>query len=272
MYLSFYENLSNYDSVLTSVPSKSNENRKEHFSQIHKVNATVLCHFYNEEYLLPFWLKHHRKMFQHGIMIDYHSTDRSIEIIKKLCPTWEIITSRNGKFKADMVDQEVMSIEEKISGYKIALNVTEFLMASTSFERIDDNKCFRIESYIIIPGTHIEPKDEIEFISQIDKLAYQTERGYRTIHSYPNGKYALGRHSSFHTTEEIASLFIVWCGFYPWNEYTIKRKLQIKDKIPDSDKTAGFGHQHLLDKYQMEQEIKSLKERNQISLLDLYIT
>ncbi len=268
MYLS-YDNLTDYGSVF--LDSKSNENKKEHYSPINKVNATVLCHFYNEEYLLPFWLKHHRKMFQHGIMIDYHSTDNSREIIKKLCPTWEIITSRNEKFQAYSVDQEVMNIEEKISGYKIALNVTEFLIATKPFERIDDNKCFCIESYIIIPeSTHIEPKDEIEFISQIDKLAYQTERGYRALHSYPNGNYSLGRHSSFHTTEEIASLFIVWCGFYPWNEYTIKRKLQIKDKIPESDKIDGLGFQHLWDKNRMEQELNSLNDRKQIRLLDLY--
>ena len=43
---------------------------------------TVLCHFYNEEWILPFWLKHHREIFDHGIMIDYNSTDRSVEIIR----------------------------------------------------------------------------------------------------------------------------------------------------------------------------------------------
>lgn len=269
MYLSFYENLSNYDSVLTSASSNSNKDKKEYFSQINKVNATVLCHFYNEEYLLPFWLKHHRKMFQHGIMIDYHSTDNSREIIKTLCPTWEIITSRNEKFKADSVDQEVMSIEEKIKGYKIALNVTEFLMVSKPFERIDDNKCFGIESYTILPEeTFTDPKDEIHFISQIDKLT--TGRGTRMLHSYLNGQYDIGRHNSFHPSEDISSLFIVWCGYYPWNDYTIKRKLQIKDKIPESDKIAGLGFQHLWTKNQMEEQIKSLKEKNQIRLLDLY--
>jgi hypothetical protein len=32
---------------------------------------TVISHIFNEEYLLPFWLEHHRTIFDHGIIIDY---------------------------------------------------------------------------------------------------------------------------------------------------------------------------------------------------------
>ena len=38
--------------------------------------------FYNEEYLLPWWLAHHTKLFDHGILINKGSTDRSVEICK----------------------------------------------------------------------------------------------------------------------------------------------------------------------------------------------
>jgi len=72
---------------------------------------TVICHFYNEEFLLPWWLNHHRSIFDHGIMINYHSTDRSVEIIRELCPTWEIRYSRNIDFHAEKIDLEVMDYE-----------------------------------------------------------------------------------------------------------------------------------------------------------------
>lgn len=49
---------------------------------------TVLCHFYNEEYLLPWWLKHHRSMFDHGALIDHGSTDNSLDICRQLVPEW----------------------------------------------------------------------------------------------------------------------------------------------------------------------------------------
>jgi len=35
----------------------------------------LFSHIYNEEYLLPFWLKHHKKIFDHGVIIDNFSTD-----------------------------------------------------------------------------------------------------------------------------------------------------------------------------------------------------
>jgi FkbM family methyltransferase len=39
--------------------------------------TTLIGHFRNEEYLLPWWLRHHVPMFDHGVLIDYSSTDAS---------------------------------------------------------------------------------------------------------------------------------------------------------------------------------------------------
>ena len=47
------------------------------------MKLTVISGIYNEEYLLPFWLEHHRKIFDHGVIVDWHSTDRSLEIIRE---------------------------------------------------------------------------------------------------------------------------------------------------------------------------------------------
>ena len=71
---------------------------------------TIISHFYNEEYLLPWWLNHHKDMFDHGIMIDYDSTDNSVEIIKSICPKWTIVKSRNRFFQAKDIDSEVEDI------------------------------------------------------------------------------------------------------------------------------------------------------------------
>ena len=106
---------------------------------------TLISHIFNEEYLLPFWLEYHKNIFEHGIIIDYYSTDRSIEIIRKYCPTWEIITTRNinkdgsPNFKAEDVDLEVMDIESRISGFRICLNTTEFLFLTKPKEEIKYN-------------------------------------------------------------------------------------------------------------------------------------
>ena len=89
----------------------------------------VISHFFNEEYLLPYWLKHHREIFDHGILIDYHSTDRSVDICKELVPDWEIVTSEHQVFSAIMCDFEVMQHEKRYpDAWKLALNTSEFLV------------------------------------------------------------------------------------------------------------------------------------------------
>src|SRR5207247_662034 len=89
---------------------------------------TLISHFWNEEFLFPYWLRHHYAMFDRGVLIDYASTDRSRQIIQELAPAWEIRPSANKWFDARDVDEEVMAIEREFDGWKIVLNTTEFLL------------------------------------------------------------------------------------------------------------------------------------------------
>ena len=106
---------------------------------------TVICHFYNESYLLPFWLKHHKKIFDNGIMINYQSTDDSVKIINEICPDWKIIDTKNDFFGAEAIDREVESIESSIDGWKICLNITEFILGD--FSKLDTY----IDNSLLIP-------------------------------------------------------------------------------------------------------------------------
>lgn len=60
-----------------------------------EITKTIISHFYNEEYLLPWWLMHHTKIFDHGILINRGSTDRSVEICKLFAPNWEVRDSKS---------------------------------------------------------------------------------------------------------------------------------------------------------------------------------
>jgi len=55
-----------------------------------KMKLTLISHFYNEEFLLPYWLSYHSKIFDHGILVNYRSTDDSVQMIRELTPDWEI--------------------------------------------------------------------------------------------------------------------------------------------------------------------------------------
>jgi len=243
-------------------------------------------HFYNEAYLLPWWLKHHYSIFDHGILIDYNSTDNSVEICKKLAPNWKIIPSRNTFFEAKAVDLEVMDIEKEINGWKIALNVTEFFVCRdinffvNYLEQLGVSTC-AIRGAVIVdpPNTYSTPP------SSGLSLVAQRQHGYfedryaeghisnlsrsRIFHRMKDGAYHPGRHQTNHPTlVHPKGATLNWFAFSPWSNEFINRKLQIKTKIPSSDRDAGRGIQHFVGRQDLEDKLLSEAAKASDLMLD----
>ena len=191
--------------------------------------------------MLPFWLAHHKTIFDHGIIIDYRSTDQSVAIVKSICPEWTIQTSRNERFEAAAVDLEVMEIERSLTGIKMALNVTEFLFVqrplATYFDSIESRVCFRLEALTPISSAvrDSEPLSVEELFAGIEKVVPGQRMGHRFIHNYLDGQYTVGRHTSGLESRQMPDATLLWFGFYPWTDRIIQRKLQIGTQIPASD-------------------------------------
>jgi hypothetical protein len=223
-------------------------------------NTTVIIHVFNEEYLLPFWLHHHKDLFDHGILIDYNSTDTSVDLCRQICPHWTILTTKNKDFNATRVDEEVMSIESQLNGIKLVLNVTEFLILETPFkqlfkEYVNQPVAFRIPVNTPYSLCEYRPKNHIELMKHLldSHVSFHQDRHNRFVHSYIHGNYILGRHRTNHDSIPVKDAHILWMGFYPLNESLLKRKLQIKQNIPEYDRVRSYGIQHLLEKEQMLQ-------------------
>lgn len=215
--------------------------------------TTIISHIYNEEYLLPFWLNHHKNMFDHGIIIDYRSTDNSVSIIKEICPSWEIITTRNSCFRASDVDNEVIDIENNIEGIKIVLNTTEFLFSSKPIHDLFSNNLisYGIIAYTPYSINEYNPLNNKDIYNNLlnSDIKYHYDRpGIRQIHNLKNGHYDLGRHNTNNPLINTDDMHIIWLGFFPFNQQLINRKLQIKNNIPDDDIQNRLGFQHLYDK------------------------
>jgi UDP-glucose 4-epimerase len=212
---------------------------------------TLLTNVFNEEYLLPFWLNHHKDLFDDIIIIDYNSTDRSMEICKKICPTCKIIKTRNAYFDAEKIDKEFMDIENEIEGIKIVLNTTEFLFCLKPIRDMFSN----ITTSISYGLTAVSPyskktynvNNNYELFSNLlnDDIFYHNDRYTRQLHNYPNGNYHVGRHYTNNNSVSSEDAYIVWFGFYPMNKNLMARKLQIQQNIPQRDKDLGLGFQHL---------------------------
>jgi hypothetical protein len=218
------------------------------------MNKTLISHFFNEEYLLPWWCEYHKKIFDQALLINYNSTDRSVEIIKDICPKWQIVNSINHEFDAQKIDFEVMSYESKFEGWKASLNTTEFLVGD--FSLLDD----QVDKTIFVPSTvmvDVEPNtkptydkpliQQKQFGIRYDEID-STIRRPRCIHNKHSYQYTIGRHEDSYTT---TNLHILWYGWSPFNEQQIKRKLQIQTRIPDSDKMRGLGTQHITNEQKL---------------------
>lgn len=211
---------------------------------------TVITHFYNEEYLLPRWLEHHKKYFDFGICIDYASTDRSVEIIRDICPNWQIFPSSNPYFDAASCDREIEFFEKQLPGWRIALTVTEFLVGNVDKLFVDTNA--RMQWYI--PGirfTEWNPHGQLDSRPLWEQLTkgvhYNTDplgHQCRSLHNFSDIKYTTGRHFLPHNTEDACIFHYAHCIV---GEPMVERRLQIQNKIPVEDKIRNLGAHHFYD-------------------------
>jgi hypothetical protein len=224
--------------------------------------------------LLPYWLKHHKKYFDHGIIIDYNSTDRSIEIVKEICPTWEIHTTKNEYFYAPDVEPEILEYEKNIDGWRVVLNTTEFLFGYyDKLNQINENSLILIGSHTMVDNVETEFKEINENIFKERCNGISMFKNPKIIHWRSFQNYLIdypsitgpGRHWGTPTTTDTVGItfdfalenqskdfFILWYGFSPFNEKLIKRKLQIQTKThPNGQWTGGhvITEQELLTLY-----------------------
>lgn len=216
---------------------------------------TLISHFWNEEFLLPYWLWHHYPLFDHGVLLDYASTDRSAAIARALAPGWEVRPSVNAWFDARDVDAEVMAVERSVGGWKVVLNTTEFLLCPdlAGYVHRLDEECPGAAGVWPFDLTMVDRWEEREDgVSELP-LYFQKCWGYhsqggrsRLLHRLPDGGYAAGRHSSNRVGKQLdGRLFLLWFGWCPMR-HVRQRKLQIQQRISQRDRNEGLGRHHLV--------------------------
>ncbi len=251
---------------------------------------TVICHFRNEEFFLNWWLPHHTRIFDHGVMIDYASTDQSRALCERFAPSWAYVPSRNHDFDAQSCDAEVMDIESEITGWKIALNATEFLWPPdlSSVIRLAGPDTMVIEARgavmvdpLPLVGRDLDPRvplvDQCQWGFFEDEAPPPWQGGAlwrsRILHRAARGDYTPGRHGSHLPDERTrdVGLHVLWFGFSPWCRQTMNRRLAIQENIPEADRRAGRGFQHLVTEAKAHGMYASIfrNARNLQSELDL---
>jgi hypothetical protein len=215
--------------------------------------------------LLPYFIQHHSTLFDEAILIDYQSTDNSVEVISRLAPaSWKIVPSRNFEFDAEDVDAEVMDYERSFPGcWKIALTTTEFLVHPdlrgylASLEGKDP--VLRFRSFIMV-GNDTSPLQRFSsLIKQRSVFAIKDKQSFngdtlysRYLHRIDIGlQYHAGRHTINYPWVWAESGYISKFQWTPWPE-SKKRKNQIKGKLPNKDTEQGW--QHKMSSNQIDDE------------------
>lgn len=270
-------------------------------------NHTILIsHFYNEDALLTQWIRHHAPLFDCAVLIDYNSTDKSRDIIRREAPdSWNTVASHNREFGAMAIDSEVSGYENSFDNnhWRLALTTTEFLFSvglrrkdNVVFEGLGDAKAVRIPSLTVVDGEDA-PRNDISkaLLRQKNRFYFQDgasgiltpeeelyvnnhyNRFMHCIRDFRN-PYHIGRHDFRHASVQ-KNMHILKYVYGPFPEF-YSRKLQIKTRMPESDKQFNFGHQHLIEyddldsDYRRKQQlplISSSDEKSQMQYFDKFM-
>lgn len=219
------------------------------------MKLSLITHFHNEEMLLPHFIDHHKDIFDDAVMINHASTDRSLEIIKAKAPaSWKVVDTQLPDFNAWANDLEVMEWEKTLPGWKMALNITEWIWHPNFREYVARHErgfpgfdAVGLKSVVLVDTPGAPPvSDNPLWLDRhhgyIDLSG--AARRWRFLHRGDHGHYEIGRHGTQLAHHHDAEAYILWWGFAPWPE-CMERKLQIQTRIPQSDKNAGFGFQHI---------------------------
>lgn len=235
-----------------------------------KRRKTVLfSHFYNEELLLPFWIDQHRNMFDEAMLLNFNSTDRSVDIIRKRAPAgWKVYHWGSNfdfvKFRTDFM------VNEKLypDAWKIFLTTTEFLVHDDlsrllTYESMPS--AFRFRSYVMVGDDSKPLVDNVPLLKQrssytvalfanevfnVPAERFNASNGVnyyysRIMHSFDSMEYKEGLHegAEFQVNRFSDEGFIAKFAFTPWPE-TIDRKIQIGSRIPKRYFENGMATHH----------------------------
>ncbi|CAJ1379854.1 unnamed protein product [Effrenium voratum] len=238
----------------TSVPNVlRNESRSK---------TVLVTHARNEDMLMPFFIIQHAPMFDEAFLIDFESTDRTVQLVADYAPAcWRVVNSSQGQvFDAEVLDQQVSQIESWYpNDWVMALTVTEFLifpnMRARLFRRqLEDpsptilkHQALFMQGYDGVPLRHFR-----SLLKQRHVWVKSTWFYNRVMHRQTtNHIYGPGRHEyNFHgrgkdTATRLVNTegFIAKWHWTPWPE-SAERIVHVGATIPKSDVDRKRGFQH----------------------------
>ena len=237
----------------------------------------------NEAAIIDHWMLHHANMFDALYVLDYASTDDTVDRILNHRPDAHIIEPQ---FVWGPAFEDIERIESTLKGWKIALNVTEFVVnpdlrwfckeldrtdwtgiRSSGFVLIDDPQTgLDTTRSIIEQCTRGYAEHDWLFESEPRSDAYSQTlrwnmlRGLdgrsRLLHKNQHGHYGIGRHRTYiknsiwprslGTCPE-SEFVIAWAGWAPADIRKQRRRTHANRQLDGTDLVDGYVWQTLVN-------------------------
>jgi hypothetical protein len=185
----------------------------------------LYTNFLNEELLLPAWLEHHAALFDHGVLVDCGSNDRSLDIIREFCPTWEVVhCPRFGYGIEDhLCAQEIEAARPGIDCWKLWLTVAEFLVCRNLRRYVEgltsETTGVLTDPFYIWSSVPNRCPDLAPGWVERETLGFHELRCFpllfraRYLHRHSHAKYPDGRHGTLNEGAQVdKSLPLAWLG------------------------------------------------------------
>jgi len=244
------------------------------------MQCLLVTHLWNDALLLPFWLKHHRHLFDHGVVIYYESSDSTREILEKEVPEWDVVEPWSKELISPDLDRQVQAIEaeDRFKGWwKMCLTVTEYAftpnLKASLVPYVTENPA-GIGFYASGWGLVDTPTQRSEGLDLDIPILLQRQYGFemlktthpfhrnggrRFIHRGERGNYSVGRHYTYvEGTEDHGCLRLVRLFYVPFDEAGIQRKLRMKENVSKYDVEHRHSAQHFMSRDEMEADYRRL--------------
>lgn len=255
------------DNFEEMVTLQTNPYRAPKFSRLaakheHRPTLGMVTHFFNEELLLPYFIRHHAGVFDEVILIDSGSNDQSRQIIDKQAPSsWRVVESGNPDvFDAWKMDEEVMREEGVLAtSWRMTLTTTEFVVhpdLRSELRTIEASNGTTLNA-MQFPALKMVGDDTLalkRFPNLVEQRSQVLREDWvnaysRFVHQLPKdakGYYSVGRHSMPGVPYVLSKQgYIAKWMYTPWPE-SISRKMQIGPRIPEQHLAQNAGIQHKL--------------------------
>jgi len=234
------------------------------------IEVFAIC--YNEEKIMPFFLKHYSKFCSRAAIFDNHSTDRTVEIIENFAKTFPIQLipyDTNGTLD----DSVYLSIKNNCwkkseADYVIVVDSDEFVYHENIKKFIIDNpksiykpKGYNMVSDIFPTGDDILQTKTGKYASNYSKLALFNPREVLEINYQPGCHNASpiltdGCNKTITEDGELKLLHYKNLSF----EYRITKHTEYAKRLSEFNKGTGAGIHYLFNENQQREEFLTLQK------------